>query len=265
MPAARDEASKTLGGGVPAVEKCLAIIRLLDAAGEGGLGLAVVAGRLGLTKSHCLHILRTLTAQGWATHDVERQRYTLAPALVLDLAVTLNRSGQDRVVHDVLSRLSRQLGLPCILTRVNHDGSFSCIDKVQQGAELMVSAPIGHCFPADAPSQMRARLAAMPASEAERVVQDMTLRAHTTATVTDKTKVMQLVSEARMLGYAVGRSEYLDGIMSIAAAIPANAAMMILQCTGPTAPMLLRESTIGAAIRDTASRLRAAWDIQQGT
>jgi len=261
MRKAEADASGPATGRVPAVEKCLTIIRLLDGAGEAGLGLAAVAGQLGLTKSHCLQILRTLTAQGWAEHDAERQRYALAPALMLDLAVTLRRGDPESVVHDVMARLSQQLGLPCILTRVNRDGSFSCIDKVQQGAELMVSAPIGYRFPPDAPSQMRARLAALPVAEAERVLQAMTLRPHTATTVTDKAEVMRLVTEAKGLGYAIGRGEYLDGIMSIATAVTGAAATMILQCTGLTAMMASREVAIGAALRDAAARIPAAWSL----
>ncbi|MFC7610969.1 helix-turn-helix domain-containing protein [Teichococcus aestuarii] len=69
---------------MPAVGKCLSIIRLLDAEPGAGLGLAAIAGRLGLTKSHCLMILRTLVAEGWLSHDAARQRYALAPSLLLD-------------------------------------------------------------------------------------------------------------------------------------------------------------------------------------
>ncbi|MFC3127383.1 IclR family transcriptional regulator [Pseudoroseomonas globiformis] len=247
--------------GVPAVEKCLAIIRLLDMAGDAGISLASVAAQLGLTKSHGLQILRTLVAQGWAIHDPERQRYALAAGLMLDLAVTLRRSQRETVVQAVLDRLTRALGLPCILTRANRDGSFSCIGKAEPNAELMVSAPIGHRFPADAPAQLRARLAALPEAEAARALDDVRLQAHTAATVTDKARVLSLVAEARARGYALGRGEYLDGIQSMTTALHRGAAVMILQCTGPVAIMQGREAQIGGALCEAADKLRAAWDL----
>ena len=49
-----------------------------------------------------------------------------------------------------------------MLTRVETDGSFVAIDKAEEAAELIVSVPIGHRFPPDAPAQMRVRLAWMP-------------------------------------------------------------------------------------------------------
>jgi len=246
---------------VPAVGKCLAIIRLLDA--NPGQGLATIAGQLGLTKSHCLMILRTLVAEGWVQHDAERQRYALSPALLLDLAATVRRHDRSTVVHDALSRLAMALSLPCLLSRVNEDGSFTCVDRVQGGTGLMINIPIGHRYPADAPSQMRARLAALPEERGRALLEAMPVRAYTAATTTDKALIWQEVQEARQRGFAIGRMEYLEGVMSIATAIldVSGEARMVLQCTGPQAAMAPREAALGRAIMDAAGRIAAAWDI----
>ena len=55
-----------------------------------------------------------------------------------------------------------------MLTRVERDGSFVAIDKAEEAGELIVSVPIGHRFPPDAPAQMRraARLDARGSAEA---------------------------------------------------------------------------------------------------
>lgn len=255
-------------GAVPAVGKCLSIIRLLDAEPGPGLGLAAIAGRLGLTKSHCLMILRTLVAEGWLSHDAERQRYALAPSLLLDLAATIRRHDRGAVMHDALTRLAEAVGLPCLLCRVNRDGSFTCIDRVQAGPAggLIIGVPVGHRYPPDAPSQMRARLAVLPAARAETLLEAMEIHAFTPATVTDKAAIRQEVEEARRRGYAIGRMEYLDGIMSIATAVPgaAGPASLILQCTGPRAAMAPREAALGAAVMEAATRIARANGMTNG-
>lgn len=250
---------------VPAVGKCLSIIRLLDATPEAGLGLAAIAGRLGLTKSHCLMILRTLVAEGWLSHDVERQRYSLAPSMLLDLAATIRRHDRSAVMHDVLERLAAHIGLPCLLCRVNQDGGFTCLDRVQGGeAGLVINVPIGHHYPPDAPSQMRARLAALPAEQARGLLDAMELHAYTPATVTSRDAVWREVEEARQRGYAIGRMEYLEGIMSVAKAVPgaAGPASLILQCTGPHAAIAPREAELGLAVQDAAGRIALAWGMK---
>lgn len=261
----RETAAASPSAGVPAVGKCLAIIRLLDADAGQGLGLSAIAGRLGLTKSHCLMILRTLVAEGWVSHDPERQRYALAPSLLLDLAATIGRHDRGTLVRDVLLRLARSVGLPCLLCRVNRDGSFTCVDRVQGGlpggAGLMINVSIGHRYPPDAPAQLRARLAALPAERARALLEAMSVRAYTAATVTDKALIWNEVEEARRRGFAIGRMEYLDGIMSVATAISdaAGQVRMVLQCTGPQAAMAPREAELGQAILEAAARISLAW------
>lgn len=248
---------------VPAVSKCLAILRLLDTEVGQGMSLSAIAARLSLTKSHCLMILRTLVAEGWLTYDAERQRYGLAPSLLLDLAATIRRHDRGSVVQDILARLAEDIGLPCLLSRVNADGSFTCLHRVQGGHGLVINVAIGQHYPADAPAQMRARLAALPEEEAGAQLQAMPLRAYTGATTTDKAAIRREIAEARRRGFAVGRMEYLEGIGSIATAIADAGGQpgLVLQCTGPQAAMAPREEELGAAILAAAARIAVAWQL----
>lgn len=248
---------------VPAVGKCLAIIRLLDTEPGEGVGLATIASRLGLTKSHCLMILRTLVAEGWVAHDPERQRYALSPGVLLDLAATVRRHDRSAVIQDVLQRLAQKLDLPCLICRVNRDGSFTCVGRAQGGTGLTINVPIGHRYPPDAPAQMRARLAALSPERARGLLAGMTIRPYTKATVTDKAVILREVEEARERGFAIGRMEYLDGIMSIAVAVrdAGGQVRMILQCTGPQAAMAEQEAKLGQAVIEAAARISLAWKM----
>jgi DNA-binding IclR family transcriptional regulator len=270
MEAGKVKAGRPKPGGVPAVSKCLAVIRLLDADSGQGVTLAEIAGRLGLTKSHCLMILRTLVMEGWASHDPARQRYVLAPGLLLDVAATIRRHDHSALVHDVLLRLSQLIDLPTILCRVNRDGSFTCVDKILGGlpsvSGLTINIPIGHRFPSDAPAQMRARLAALPVERARALLEAIPVSSFTAATVTDKAVIWNEVQEARGRGFAIGRMEYLDGVMSIARAIrdAAGRVRMVLQCTGPQAALASRENAVGEAVLEAATRIALAWTMPSG-
>jgi len=147
---------------VPALTKTIAIIRYLNDLSAAGASLQEIAERLRITKSHCHNILKTLTREGWLTYDDKRRSYALAPRLLTDVGCLFRaRRTPHILIHEELMRLSWATGTPCVLSRVERDGSFVAIDKAEETAELTVSVPIGHRFPADAPAQMRVRLAWM--------------------------------------------------------------------------------------------------------
>ena len=75
-----------------------------------------------------------------------------------------------------------------MLTRVERDGSFVAIDKAEEAAELIVSVPIGHRFPPDAPAQMRVRLAWMPEDLRRQELARWRPRAYTETTVIEEAR-----------------------------------------------------------------------------
>lgn len=242
---------------VPAVAKAIAIIRHLNAASSLGLSLGDIAADLGMTKSHCHNILKTLVAQGWATFDSSRRRYALAPRLLTDISVLLVRQDRSAVVHDELVRLSLETRVACVLTRVDRDGSFVTVDKAEEAGELIVSVPIGHRFPPDAPAQMRARLAFSAATVCDSAIRSWNPVRYTHTTIVGKEELRREIAETAARGYAVSREEYTTGVMSFAVPIydAFGEVQMILQCTGLAATMGQREQEIAAALRRAADRI----------
>ncbi len=242
---------------VPSVAKCCGIIRLLDAHMATGVSLAAVSERLEITKSHCLQILRTLEAEGWVAHDAERRRYRLASSLLLDVAALSAASDVETRREAVVTRLAAQLGLPCVLTRINDDGSFTSIAKAEPAAELLVMSPLGYRFPHDAPAQLRARLAAYPPARGRALLAKMQVTAFTPASLTDAAAIWDEIEATRARGFAIGRMEYQPGIMSIAAAVPNARGIprMVLQCSSTREDVEPREMAIGDAVRAAAESL----------
>ena len=245
---------------VPALTKTIAIIRYLNDLSAAGASLQEIAERLRITKSHCHNILKTLTREGWLTYDDKRRSYALAPRLLTDVGCLFRaRRTPHILIHEELMRLSRATGTPCVLSRVERDGSFVAIDKAEETAELTVSVPIGHRFPADAPAQMRVRLAWMAEDPRRRELARWRPHRYTQTTIVRKKAAWAEIEATRRRGYAISRAEFSPGVMTLAAPIfdGFGNVQMVLQCPGLTDKVIREETAIAAELQHSADRLNA--------
>ena len=248
---------------VPALTKAMAIIRYLNGAPLQGTSLHDVARTLGITKSHCHNILKTLVQGRWLAYDETRRAYSLAPSLLADVSALIGRQTPSMLLHNELTRLSRITDTPCVLTRVERDGSFVAIDKAEEAAELIVSVPIGHRFPPDAPAQMRARLAWMQEDQRRQELARWRPRAYTKTTIVRKKEALAEIEATRRRGYSISRAEFTPGVMTVAAPIfdTFGDVQMVLQCPGLTERMVREERKIATELLRTTERLNAVFGI----
>lgn len=255
--ASASQASEFAAKAVPAVVKCCAIIRLLDANLSAGQSLANVCSTLSITKSHCLQILRTLQNEGWVRYDAERRRYYLAAGLLADVAVLAGSVDRHAAARATVEKLAASVGLPCVLTRINEDGTFTSLYTADGALDLRFVPAAGHCYPSDVPVQLRARLLGYAPAQVRALLKPMTIHGYTVATMTKPDAICAAVEGARGTGYIVGHMEYQDGISSVAAPVFAEDGTpgWILQCAGPATTVAGREAEVGATVLKTASRL----------
>jgi DNA-binding IclR family transcriptional regulator len=248
---------------VPAVTKALAIIQYLNRAASRGASLNEIANNLAITKSHCHNILKTLTHEGWLTYDNERRSYSLAPRLLASVSCLLVRQSPSMLIHDELVKLSRATGMPCVLTRVERDGSFVAIDKAEEAAELIVSVPIGHRFPPDAPAQMRVRLAWMPEDLRKQELARWRPRAYTNTTIVRKKEALAEIEATRRRGYSISRAEFSPGVMTLAVPIfdTLGDVQMVLQSPGLVDSVARNETRLAVEILRTGERLNAVFGV----
>ena len=159
-------------------------------------------------------------------------------------------------------KLSRATGTPCVLTRVERDGSFVAIDKAEEAAELIVSVPIGHRFPPDAPAQMRVRLAWMAEDLRKQEMARWRPRAYTKTTIVRKKAAWAEIEATRRRGYSISRAEFSPGVMTLAVPIfdTFGDVQMVLQCPGLIDKVARRRSQ--ARRRDPARRRATECDIR---
>jgi len=244
---------------VPALTKAMAIVRYLNRAEPAGASLHEIAGRLTITKSHCFNILKTLERGGWLSYDATRRTYALAPGLLSDVSRLIGRQSPSALIHEELIRLSRAVGTPCVLTRVERDGSFVAVDKAEEASELIYSVPIGYRFPPDAPAQMRVRLAWLPEDSRKRELAKWRPRAYTKTTIIRKKVAWAEIETTRKRGYAISRAEFSPGVMTLAVPIfdSLGEVQMVLQCPGLIDKVKLDEGRIAAGLVKAAERLNA--------
>jgi DNA-binding IclR family transcriptional regulator len=244
---------------VPAVTKAIAIVRHINQAGSGGVSLMDISISLGVTKSHCYNILKGLTRAGWLVHDDARRTYMLSARMLSDISSIFSRRALSTVIHEELDKLSTATGIPCVLTRVERDGSFVAIDRSEAAGELLFTAPIGFRFGPDAPAQMRVRLAYLSRDERENELARWTPRAYTLTTIIDKDELRLELEATRARGYGVSRAEFTPEVMTLAAPIfdAFGNVQMILQCPGLATRVIVEESNIAAKLLAAAARLNA--------
>lgn len=244
---------------VPALTKALAVIRHVNAAGAAGAALNDISQALGFTKSHCFNILKALTREGWLVYDEARRIYALSPRMLTDISSIFSRRALSTVIHEELDRLSTTSKLPCVLTRLERDGSFIAIDRSEAAAELLFSAPVGFRFPPDAPAQMRVKLAWASEEDRAAALAAWIPKAHTPTTIVDKDELRAELEATRARGYGVSRAEFTPGVMTLAAPIfdIFGAVQMIVQVPGPAARVVADEAEIAVALLEASRRLNA--------
>ena len=235
----------------------MAIVRYLNGADSSGASLNQIAGDLRITKSHCHNILKTLEHGGWLIWDLSRRTYALAPGLLSDVSRLIGRKSPLALIHEELARLSLAADTPCVLTRIERDGSFVAIDKAEEASELIYSVPIGYRFPADAPAQMRVRLAWMPESIAKRELARWRPRRYTNTTIVRKKAAWAEIEATRKRGYAISRAEFSLGVMTLAVPIfdSLGEVQMVLQCPGLIDKVRRNQAKIAVELVRTAERL----------
>jgi len=236
---------------VPAVRKAVLVVRFLDARAPAGARLDEIAGGLGITRSHCHNILRTLAAAGWVAYDGGARLWRLDGGLLADTRSVLNAAEPVSDLRPVMARLAREVRLLCVLSRLEPDGSFLVVDKVEGGSELGLSVPIAHRFPPDAPVQRKAALAWQDEAGIDTWLDAWTPIAYTAASITDKARLRAELAETRRRGYALSEGEFIHGVTSVGLPLfdRAGRVAMILQCPGLTEVVEARVPAIARALQ----------------
>ena len=95
-------------GIVPALENGIAIISYLNRKAPRAATLAEMSSTLGISRSHCHSLLKTLTHFEWLSFDDETKKYRLQSGILSDTS-SLRKSRINSVFRPLLTELVDQL------------------------------------------------------------------------------------------------------------------------------------------------------------
>lgn len=205
---------------VPAVDRAAAILRRLqDASSPDQTSLSRIAEALGLHKSSCSYILRTLQHSGLVELDPTTKSYSLGPALIGLGAAAARRRDILKMGRKPIEALVERTGLTCLVFTQLADKSFVIVGKVESAKEIKVTIDVGQYFAPGTPALSRIAMAGMSDAEAETYLRNFCQTKFTPVTRTAAAAIRKEVSLVRKRGVAISEGEYLAGNTVVAAPV----------------------------------------------
>jgi len=196
------------------IEKAIDVLFHLHAE-SGPRGVTSIGRELGIPKSSVHRLLAALTRRSLVERD-DRGRYRPGMGLV---ALGLGVLDQEPVVaaaRPVLERCAGELGETFFLVAARA-GSLVVLEKVEGTGFLRAAPRVGAVVPAHATAVGKLYLAHAPEAIADEAASDRV--AFTSDTLVSKAAIAREIEEARQLGYARNREEWIPGLSVLAAPI----------------------------------------------
>jgi DNA-binding IclR family transcriptional regulator len=202
-------------GRIQSIERAAAILRLLSGRNRR-LGVAELAGELGLPKATVHGILRTLQQVGFVEQDAESGKYQLGAALLhMGSSYLDGNELRTRALNwsDALAARSNE----SVRIGTLHDGQILVVHHVFRPDDSRQALEVGTLMPAHATAMGKILLASSDYAFEE--VTNAGLPRFTEATVTDAEQLRAELDEIRGRGWAADVEELVLGEVSIAAPI----------------------------------------------
>lgn len=244
---------------VPAVENAVAVVNLLNETAPHTASLAELSSKLGITKSHCHAILKTLTNAGWLRFDERTKTYELYSGLIASASSLLSSPILGRI-RERLGQLTQQIGYSSVLTQPQADGTFVVIENFSAIRSMELSHPIGFHFPKDAPAQSRAYIAWRSPERIEHWLAGLQPHQYTAASIVDREAVQREIGATRLRGYSRSVGEHFESMMALGLPIfDRDGEVRYVFCSmGIVQDMAPDEARIGAAMQQTAREIHQA-------
>lgn len=205
------------GYSVPAIVSAAKILRELRRIGDGATQAELVRAT-GLSKSSMHNLLSTLEREGFVSRDPRSREYRLGPALITLGAAA---SGQARLIDLASERLAplaseRQLSFAIGQPVGEHE--VVIVERFYPPHGVHVGIRVGSAYGIHDGALGKCLLAGLPPEEADRILADGAIPAHTERTLTDPAAVRREVERVRETGWAVSEQE-LNENNAVAAAV----------------------------------------------
>ena len=244
------------------VERALDALELLAAAGQGGMTLTELAGRLAVAKSSAFALLHTLAARGYAAESGPRldRRYRLGISLAKLGDAAEQQTPLLSLAMPVLQSVTDATGLTSRLVMPN--GAYAVpVARVDAPGTVRFASYLGlreypHCTSAG-----KALLAALPPEHARALAVEAGLPPRTPRTITDPDVLTRDLEVSAARGYAIDDEEDCEGVFCVGAAVYDRSGKCVAAISGTGLKLnrpTWRVDELGVAIRAAADQLTLA-------
>lgn len=211
----KDEIAVT---GTQLLDRAVAILKYLGAAGQGGASMAAIGEAMGFKQPTVHRIVSALERHGLVDRERETKRYRLGLALFSLGATAADGTGLRQLARPALMRLAATTG-DSIFLMARAGFNTVCVDR-QQGGYVIASLTghIGGQIPMGIGPASQAILAYLPTSEAAVILSTNAPLYKKFGTFTSQ-KLTEKLETIRSQGYAIDQGELVAGISSIAVPI----------------------------------------------
>ncbi len=218
-PHSKRNPEKPLASPVPAVERTIAILRLLENSSDpASCTVSGISRALGMNKSTCSNTLRTLESHGFIEYDTTSRTYWLGAGLI-GLSVKARHRTFPSVGATHMQALVRKTGFTCVAFEQLPNGEFVIVDKVDSQKDIKITIDVGQHFPPAAPVFARIALAWSSPAEVESFIAQNNLQRFTRTTKTDPDGLRADLRQIRRDGYSISVGEYYLANTAIAAPV----------------------------------------------
>lgn len=202
--------------GAQSFSRSMAVLQLI-ADRDSAPSVAELNRLTDLTRPTLYRILASLEAEGLIRQTAEK-RYRLGARLIGLAHRALAQHDIRTLARDALTGLRDATGETVHLAVRNLDGMVY-IDKIESREVVRMASTVGTRVPFHTSSVGKAYLAALPAADADALIDRLELDPATDRSVTDRRSLRQRVAAARHRGYSVDEEENETGIVCFGAAI----------------------------------------------
>jgi IclR family pca regulon transcriptional regulator len=245
------------GDFVQSLERGLSVLRAFDAE-HATLTLSDVARLTGLTRATARRLLLTFETLGYMRCDA--RRFELTPK-VLDLGYSYVSSLKlADIAQPYMEAMSERLHESVSCAVLDGD-EIVYVARVPTTRIMRISLALGSRLPAFCTSLGRVLLADLPPAELDAFLSGLQPQKRTERTVTDKTRLREILDETRRQGWAMVDQELEDGVRSVATALRGRdgRAVAALNCSTHAGRVNQRElrSEFVPALLETAAEINA--------
>jgi IclR family pca regulon transcriptional regulator len=176
--------------------------------------LSEVAERTGMDRAKARRFLLTLHSLGYIQKD--GREFMLSPkVLQLGYAYTATNNHLDVVKH-YLEEITTKLGESCSLAVLNNQEIVYLVRSSAAHRLMSINLTPGTRLPAAYTSMGRILLTQLAESEQHQWIESLVLNSHTTKSIVDKSKFIEMLKEVKHQGYCIVDQELELGLRSLA-------------------------------------------------